>query len=607
MQIDRMQVEEGFLDGLSLTFSPGLNVIIGSRGTGKTSVIELIRFALGVENFTSEAAQNSSQQVAAILRSGRASLTVSNDDEERVVSRTENEEVQLESRWQPLIFSQKEIESLGKSESGRLRLIDGFLLVNGQDTKSASELQAIRALTKDIASRLAEVDEYAESIERLPALRERLSELNGEIEKLSTNTDELLVDKKALNEAVVRLEKLSVATDELQRLGKSIEGREDLLDSIKLQWGDDPSHSVKGQAVTHAREASSEAFGLIERALSGLSAAKVDLADFYETVRKRELEQQQIARDLRGKINKAAEGAGTLANQAQEVRQRIARIESLQSLSSEKIQTVEALKEKRAEYLEALEDARSSLFEERKQIVDRLNNALGPRLKFNLERGGQSKGYALALVNMLRGSRLRGGELAASIAQNVSPRELAEFAEDFDFRGLSDAIDIPEDRAAKCLTALRENDVVADLIALNVEDSVDFYLLDESEYKSVDHLSMGQRCTVVLPIIFERKEKVLIVDQPEDHIDNAFISDTLIKSISDRSGKGQIILATHNANIPVLGEADRVFQLSSDGKRGFVKASGGLESPEIVKGITSVMEGGKEAFAKRAAFYAKHA
>jgi hypothetical protein len=72
------------------------------------------------------------------------------------------------------------------------------------------------------------------------------------------------------------------------------------------------------------------------------------------------------------------------------------------------------------------------------------------------------------------------------------------------------------------------------------------------------------------------------------------------------SAQSQMILSTHNANIPVLGEAQKVIQLGSDGRRGFVATEGKLESPPVVQAITTVMEGGAEAFRKRAAFYKAH-
>ena len=62
-------------------------------------------------------------------------------------------------------------------------------------------------------------------------------------------------------------------------------------------------------------------------------------------------------------------------------------------------------------------------------------------------------------------------------------------------------------------------------------------------------------------------------------------------------------MASHNANIPVLGEADCIIRLGSDGRRGFVEHVGQLNDPATVRSITSVMEGGVEAFERRARFY----
>ena len=93
------------------------------------------------------------------------------------------------------------------------------------------------------------------------------------------------------------------------------------------------------------------------------------------------------------------------------------------------------------------------------------------------------------------------------------------------------------------------------------------------------------------------------MDQPEDHLDNAFIVDTIVSRICARAPEQQLLLSTHNANIPVLGDADQVILLRSDGRRGFVAHQGPLDDPVTVEAITSVMEGGIEAFRKRAAFY----
>ncbi len=88
MHIERIQVEEGFLHGLDVSFSAGLNVIIGARGTGKTSLIELLRFCLNAGGNTNETARRSRDHALSILGSGQVTVTLATDAGSIVVSRT---------------------------------------------------------------------------------------------------------------------------------------------------------------------------------------------------------------------------------------------------------------------------------------------------------------------------------------------------------------------------------------------------------------------------------------------------------------------------------------------------------------------------------------
>jgi ABC-type cobalamin/Fe3+-siderophores transport system ATPase subunit len=134
---------------------------------------------------------------------------------------------------------------------------------------------------------------------------------------------------------------------------------------------------------------------------------------------------------------------------------------------------------------------------------------------------------------------------------------------------------------------------------------VDFALLDGQLYKTTGQLSTGQRCTVVLPLVLAQSAQLTILDQPEDHLDNAFIVETLIRAVIRRKANSQLLIATHNANVPVLGEAERVIVLSSDGRHGAVDHVGPLDTSDIVASITALMEGGEEAFRRRAEFYGR--
>ena len=122
-------------------------------------------------------------------------------------------------------------------------------------------------------------------------------------------------------------------------------------------------------------------------------------------------------------------------------------------------------------------------------------------------------------------------------------------------------------------------------------------LLDVSEYKQSPELSTGQRCTAILSILLLDSERPLLVDQPEDNLDNAFIYNTVVRSLLGTKGKRQLIFISHNANVPVLGAAERVFVMGSDGRHGTVLQQGTVD--ECREHIETLLEGGREAFLLR--------
>jgi ABC-type protease/lipase transport system fused ATPase/permease subunit len=107
--------------------------------------------------------------------------------------------------------------------------------------------------------------------------------------------------------------------------------------------------------------------------------------------------------------------------------------------------------------------------------------------------------------------------------------------------------------------------------------------------------------------VISERERSLILDQPEDHLDNAFLVSNVVSALLARTESGaQTIVATHNANIPVLGSADTVVVLGSDGTTGSVEVQGPFDDDAVVDRITQLMEGGRAAFARRSSFYAEH-
>jgi DNA repair exonuclease SbcCD ATPase subunit len=126
--IERLQVEGGVLDGFNQRFGPRLNVLIGGRGTGKSSVIELIRFCLGSISYTNTGEQDAIEHALGVLGDGRVTVTLTNGKERIEITRTaQDTEPELSVLFSPpFVFSQSEIEDVGLQAQSRLRLIDDF-------------------------------------------------------------------------------------------------------------------------------------------------------------------------------------------------------------------------------------------------------------------------------------------------------------------------------------------------------------------------------------------------------------------------------------------------------------------------------------------------
>ena len=114
----------------------------------------------------------------------------------------------------------------------------------------------------------------------------------------------------------------------------------------------------------------------------------------------------------------------------------------------------------------------------------------------------------------------------------------------------------------------------------------------------MEKLSIGQKGTVLLKLMLAEGDYPLLIDQPEENLDNNFIYNDLVKAIRDAKNNRQIIIATHNANLVVNTDAEQIIVANYIDNKIFYK-SGSLENLTIKNEITSLLEGGEEAFKKR--------
>lgn len=145
------------------------------------------------------------------------------------------------------------------------------------------------------------------------------------------------------------------------------------------------------------------------------------------------------------------------------------------------------------------------------------------------------------------------------------------------------------------------NEQVDELYLLLPEDEIEIQYKPSgtSSFKPLSTASAGQKTTAILTVILTQGSIPLILDQPEDDLDNRLVYELIVDRIKKVKDKRQIIIVTHNANIPVNGDSEYIISLNSESKSIEVLKAGSIDTADIKKEICDVMEGTEEAFKMR--------
>jgi hypothetical protein len=256
----------------------------------------------------------------------------------------------------------------------------------------------------------------------------------------------------------------------------------------------------------------------------------------------------------------------------------------LGKISGQKTMLQEGLREE----LEKLND----LWRQEFQIIHKELNAVSEKnaaLKFSVGFKEDKRAFLGYFKNIFRGSGVR-----ESTFQNIvgAYQDFISIYSDFD--------------NAKKLFG-NNPDSFADLFLRNLKALLTYQPPNKFiiTYRGTElaHHSLGQRASaLILFVLGQRENDLVVIDQPEDDLDNQTIYDDVIQLIRTLKPDVQFIFATHNPNIPVLGDAEQIHACSlEDGK--IAVQSGGLDDPGQQTRIVKIMEGGREAFERRKVIY----
>ncbi len=622
-QIESIKVIGGYLDELQIEFSEHLNAVIGGRGTGKSTLLECIRYALNIRPIGKNAQKQhdetikenlgkSKARVELVIRSSTMNgkrFTIARRYGESAVVKDESDTVSSFTPQDLLpgieLFGQNEIYEIAQDPAGQRLLLARFLDTGDHSSgaKITEILGKLKENRKHIIDAQGSVAMIEDEVARLPKLQEQVEQFKtlGLEEKLKIVPkleNEKRLDKR-VQEDVSNLElALTAVQDSLPDVAflseAAIESlpHAEVLRKIRLSMETVKSELEKKLGEMH----------------STLDSHKTTLTGFRSSLAAA-IKGEEDALEKTFKELPSCEGRSgkEIGVQFQKLMQDIERIRPKEALLTNRKAVVDEFLKTRKLLLDELSSIRAERSSHAERALKRLNRKLAGKLKLSVA----PEANRTPLIEYLLKCNLEGvgeGRLAwIRTAEDFSPVKLSELIADGleALRNTKWGITNTVAEALGRLTLAQQLEIAE----IELPDIINIELNVAHEgaenYRELERLSTGQQCTAILHLLLLSNLDPLIMDQPEDNLDNAFIADRIVSELRSAKIARQFIFATHNANIPVFGDAEWIGVFSAAEGHGSLPAGyqGAIDVPGIRDKAAEILEGGKTAFNQRKAKY----
>lgn len=562
-------------------FSPDLTCIIGGPMSGKSTLLDGIRCHFGHPLPTEgDLRRDVEERAADRFLSGGADVM-------QDICGPVNPAERGSTRWPAKFFTQRELQAIARDQDGLRKLI--------------------YSLSASGASALATRDDALEHLDdRLASLARGSLDIRADSAEAQQSFDTALRSKEALDRLA------ATNTKELDEANRKSGLVQALVADIALAT----------KPVTTA-QAKVRALGADE----GLAAAQellpptASLSALVDTAHARLLGASESLTELR---DAATTAEGLSAGHAEATRKAIQEKLVESGGSAEDLNRFAALEKAAAQYelarlardnkqqeLSALMDDFASAEAERRELVGlqraemaRLAEETTNRFDREIRIRVIEHGVVDSIANWIREQKERGLTRWWNDNFDVSEASLSPAAilqalvgGHLDELGMSDQV-------ADTFRGVMNEQRRLELRSLRAPDKYVLELKVSTDYRQLSELSGGRQLSLLLTLLLEGSDdSPLVIDQPEDEIDRTYLSTTVLPALRKLKGRRQIILATHDADIVVNGDADQVIQLEADATRGAVAVAGAIESPEVRSAIIATLDGGEDAFGLRSRKY----
>ncbi len=593
--IKSISFEGGLLNDTELDFSPELNSFIGIRGSGKSSILEILRYTLGI-SLSNQASDKNYKNglIEHVLKSGGKVIVdivnnlkkeyriekIYGQKEDIYENNTRIDVPSIDTVFQtPVYFGQKDLSSKHIDfEADLVRKLIGNRL-DGIKQKQNQEISEIEEIISQL-KKLENLDEVKKEIEA--SIKDAQYKLKEFKEK---GVEEKLKQQSKFESDISRFNEF---ISELSNYQNSLHG---LINNYqhffqKAAFESDENKDIFAQA--------DKVFRNISEDFHKLNAIKAstdgNITEFKKLYDKLEEKKENLKEDF-AKIKRDI----NVPNLSPDDFLKLNRIIETSKL---KLVEIDKSEKKKNDLNKSLNDKISELnklwHEEYKileQEVSRINE-YESSLSISVEYKGRKDIFDTKLRQVFSGSGIR-----SATYDNIKSQYM-DFIEIYrDLDSINSKLNISENLIGELKKRFIEN--IFELLTFRIEDR---FTIKYNNKPLGDH-SLGQRATALILFLLAQKETdVLIIDQPEDDLDNQTIYEDVIKQIKSLKGDMQFIFATHNANIPVLGDSEKIVACNySESKIHTI--AGTIDNPETQEQIVTIMEGGKEAFNRRKNIY----
>ena len=638
-----------FLGSFAIEFNKQYNALIGGRGTGKSTILEYIRWGLCDQTIGStdpeELSELERRRKRLIDRTladfeGEVRITFSLNGVNHIVKRNSITKETLlkiaDAEFQQVTeeevrkilpiqaYSQKQLSSVGVLTDELKRFIQVPIIT--ELTNYDSQLTDITNQTQTEYINLVRKKELQKEIDQFNL---EISSLNGQGQNLRRTLSGISEEQQGIIARKPIYDNEAALISNIQRELNSTQIKINELDQSLQSY---PEAYPAGMQLENIEifqildTARRQKFAEIKSLIAQLKESLLPENSSEVRTKIREIQELRIAFDLSYETAKST----TTSNQQQlsEIQRIETRLAQLRESVDERLARLREIEDPeelfntlRASYWRVHRDKVAIITEEANKFSG-LSKGL---IRVDVENNLDLVMIKAQLSKSLQGTRISTDKIqaiGAAISGSADPlyewevilNELRLLSEIVQFEDVA-AITLPqtpklvdigmnENNLRKIIDILNPEEWL-NLAVMSLEYAPEFHYTTNTEMEDVipfSEASAGQQATALLTVLLNQPGTPLLIDQPEDDIDNRAIDD-IIKSIWDAKKHRQLVFTSHNANLVVNGDAELVvccdYRDSGSQTRGIIKAEGAIDSKIVKDEITAVMEGGEKAFKLR--------